>query len=79
MKTQNREARNYVDVEKLEILRKENRYTVAHINSDVLGYKNKDVYRKKCNGVLSFNVEDLVLLSHLYDVLIDELITLKEN
>ena len=77
MKTQNRVEKNYVDVQKLERLRKERNYTVSYINCTILEYQNRDVYRKKCNGKLQFNIEDIVRLSNLYNVFIDELLTFK--
>ena len=79
MKTQNREERNYVDIQKLESLRKENGYSISYINSVILEYRNRDVYRKKCNGKLRFNIEDIVRLSNLYNVFIDDLLIFKEE
>ena len=79
MKTQNREERNYVDIQKLESLRKENGYSISYINSVILEYKNRDVYYKKCNNKLRFNVEDIVRLSNLYNVFVDDLLIFKEE
>ena len=72
-------TKQYVDVAKLETLRKEKGYSILYINSTILGYKNRDTYRLKCKSKISFNIRDLILLSNLYDVFIDELIIFKEE
>ena len=66
-------TKQVVNVEKLEELRKVKGYTINFI-IDKLGYQNRTSYYQKLQGRRSFTIEDIVALSDLYNVSIDELI-----
>ena len=66
-------TKQVVNVEKLEELRKVKGYTINFI-IDKLGYQNRTSYYQKLQGRRSFTIEDIVALSDLYNVSIDDLI-----
>ena len=67
------DLKQVVDIVKLEELRISNGYTVMEI-VDKLGYKEHCSYSHKVNGRKTFNLKDLIILSRLYGVSIDEFI-----
>ena len=67
------DLKQVVDVVKLEELRISNGYTVMEIVG-ILGYKYHGSYSHKVSKRKTFNLEDLIILSRLYNVSIDEFI-----
>ena len=67
------DLKQVVDVVKLEELRISNGYSVMEI-VDKLGYKEHCSYSHKVSGRKVFNLRDLIILSRLYGVSIDEFI-----
>ena len=67
------DLKQVVDIVKLEELRISNGYSVMEI-VDKLGYKQHCSYSHKVSGRKVFNLEDLIILSRLYGVSINEFI-----
>ena len=67
------DLKQIVDIEKLEELRISNGYSVMEVVK-ILGYKQHCSYSHKVHGRKSFNLEDLIILSRLYGMPIDEFI-----
>lgn len=67
------DLKQIVDVEKLEELRIINGYTIMEVVK-ILGYKQHCSYSHKVSKRKTFNLEDLIILSRIYGVSIDEFI-----
>ena len=67
------DLKQVVDINRIEELRVNNGYTVMEI-VDKLGYKEHCSYSHKVSGRKVFNLKDLIILSRLYGVSINEFI-----
>jgi hypothetical protein len=72
---ENKTNRNqYVNIDKIEQLRKEKKYSIAFINNTILQYNGRNHFRRKCNSEIAFTIDDLVLLANLFNVRVEDLL-----